>query len=221
MKASAAVFDLDGTLVDNIRYHLEAWVALARAEGVELTAERFARELSGKKTDETIPLLLGREVAPDAIARLAAQKEAHYRALYAPHVALLPGAEALLRGLRARGLKVAIASAAPPDNRAFVLDRLGVAGLFDAVVGAENAPRGKPFPDLFLAAAAAVGVPPERCVAFEDAPLGVQAARAASMRVVGLTTTSPAGELLAAGAEWALADFEGLPPALRQRLDLP
>lgn len=218
VKALAAVFDLDGTLVDNIPYHLEAWVALARAEGVELTVERFARELSGKKTDETIPLLLGREVAPDEIARLAAQKEAHYRALYGPHVALLRGAEALLQGLRARGLKVAIASAAPPENRAFVLERLGAFGFFDAVVGAEGAPRGKPFPDLFLAAANAIGTAPERCVAFEDAPLGVQAARAASMRVVGLTTTSTEGELREAGAEWVLADFAQLPPELRQLL---
>lgn len=221
MRASAAVFDLDGTLVDNISYHLEAWVALARSEGVELTAERFARELSGKKTDETIPLLLGREVAPDEIARLAAQKEAHYHALYGPHVALIRGAEALLHGLRARGLKVAIASAAPAVNRAFVLEKLGVTGLFDAVVGAESAPRGKPFPDLFLAAADAVGVPPERCIAFEDAPLGVQAARAASMRVVGLTTTSGEGDLREAGAEWVLADFGDLPADLRQLLGLP
>jgi beta-phosphoglucomutase family hydrolase len=221
VRASAAVFDLDGTLVDNISYHLEAWVALARSEGVELTAERFARELSGKKTDETIPILLGREVTPAEIARLAAQKEAHYRALYGPHVALMGGAEALLHGLRARGQKVAIASAAPAENRAFVLETLGVTGLFDAVVGAESAPRGKPFPDLFLAAAEAVGVPPERCVAFEDAPLGVQAARAASMRVVGLTTTSAEGELREAGAEWVLADFGDLPADLRQLLGLP
>jgi beta-phosphoglucomutase len=220
VKASAAVFDLDGTLVDNIAYHLEAWVALARSEGVELTAERFARELSGMKTSETIPLLLGRELAPDAIARLAAQKEAHYRALYGPHRSFVPGAEALLRGLRGRGLKVAIASAAPPENRAFVLEGLGAAGLFDAVVGGEDAPRGKPFPDLFLAAARAVGVPPERCVAFEDAPLGVRAARAASMRVAAVTTTSAEGELRDAGAEWVVADFERLPEGLLGLLGL-
>ncbi|HEU4412023.1 MAG TPA: HAD family phosphatase [Polyangiaceae bacterium] len=221
MKASAAVFDLDGTLVDNIAYHLEAWVALARGEGVELTTERFARELSGKKTDETIPLLLGREVAPDELARLAAQKEAHYRALYGPHRALVPGAGPLLSGLKGRGLKVAIASASPPENRAFVLEGLGVAGLFDAIVGGEDVPRGKPSPDLFLAAARALGTPPERCVAFEDAPLGVRAARAASMRVAALTTTSPEGELREAGAEWVVADFERLPADLRALLDLP
>lgn len=221
MKASAAVFDLDGTLVDNIGHHLEAWVALARSQGVELTAERFARELSGMKTGETIPLLLGRDVAPDEIARLAAQKEEHYRTLYGPHLALVPGAEALLRGLRARGLKVAIASAAPPENRAFVLEGLGVTGLFDAVVGGEDAPRGKPFPDLFLAAARALGTPAERCVAFEDAPLGVRAARAASMRVAAITTTSPEIDLRDAGAEWVVADFERLPDDLRRLLDQP
>ncbi len=220
VKAAAAVFDLDGTLVDNISHHLEAWVALARSEGVELTRERFARELSGKKTDETLPLLLGRALDGGEVARLAARKEAHYRTLYAPHLAFVPGAEALVRGLRARGAKVAIASAAPPENRAFVLEGLGAAGLFDAVVGAEDAPRGKPFPDLFLAAARALGVPPERCVAFEDAPLGVLAARAAAMRVVGLTTTSASDELLAAGAEWALPDFERLPADLAALLGL-
>lgn len=220
VKALAAVFDLDGTLVDNMAYHLEAWAELARSEGRELTAERFARELAGKKTDETLPLLLGRPVTADEAERLAARKEAHYRALYRPHLALVPGAGSLLRALRGRGLRAAIASAAPPENRALVLDGLALGGLFDAVVGGEAAARGKPFPDLFLAAARALGVAPEHCVAFEDAPLGVRAARAAGMRAAAVTTTSPREELLSAGAEWALDDFERLPADLRALLDL-
>jgi beta-phosphoglucomutase family hydrolase len=207
----AAVFDMDGTLVDNMRFHAEAWVAISRRLGVEASAERFEREFAGKKNEEIFPLLLGRRVPPEELERLAEEKESHYRALYGPHVALHTGAEGFLRRLRGAGVKLAVATAAPKRNRELVLDGLGIRGWFGRVVGAEEVTRGKPAPDIFLAAARALGVEPEACVAFEDAVNGVRSARAAGMLTVGLTTTTPAEMLRDAGAHWTAPDFEALP----------
>lgn len=214
----AAVFDLDGTLVDNIRWHLQAWVEMGRRLGADITAEQFEREYSGRRNEEIFPAVARRPLAPDELARLAAEKEARYRELYGPHLRLLDGAGPLLDALELARVPFAIASAAPAENRAFVLEGLGLQRSFRAVVGAEAVTRGKPFPDLFLAAAAAVDVPPERCLAFEDAVLGVQAARAAGMDVVGLTTTTSAALLREAGARWTASDFTGLPAELRAGL---
>jgi beta-phosphoglucomutase len=203
---------------DNMGAHAQAWVETARSLGVALAAETVQREFAGRRNDELFPRVLGRPVAADELARLAEAKEALYRALYRPHLRPLAGTEALLDALRARGVRCAVASAAPTANRAFVLDGLGWWGRFDAVVGAEEVARGKPFPDLFLRAAERVGVEPAACLVFEDATLGVQAARAAGMRACGVTTAEPAAVLLAAGAFACAPDFTALPEAVRALL---
>ena len=207
----AAVFDMDGTLVDNMRFHSEAWVVISRRLGVEATAERFEREFAGKKNEEIFPELLGRSVPSEELERLAEEKESHYRSLYAPHLALHKGADGFLGRLRTAGVKLAVATAAPQGNRTLVLDGLGIRGWFARVVGAEEVTRGKPAPDIFLAAAKALGVEPGACVAFEDAVNGVRSARAAGMLTVGVTTTTPAEVLREAGAHWAVPDFDALP----------
>jgi beta-phosphoglucomutase family hydrolase len=214
----AAIFDMDGTLVDNMRYHSEAWVALSRRLGLDATAERFEREFAGKKNEEILPILLGRPVPPEELAQLAEEKETHYRKLYAPHLSLMPGAEAFIARLRSAGVRLAIATAAPTGNRTMVLDGLGIRSLFARVVGAEEVRRGKPAPDIFLAAAQAIGAEPSTCVVFEDAVNGILAARAAGMFAVGITTTTPAEVLREAGAHWTAPDFTTLPPELEARL---
>ncbi|MCC6806072.1 MAG: beta-phosphoglucomutase family hydrolase [Deltaproteobacteria bacterium] len=203
----AALFDLDGTLVDNMRYHFAAWRKTAAALGVTLDDRTIQREFAGKKNDEIIPIVLGRAASPAEIANIAWQKESAYRDAYAAHVALVPGALALIDALRARGMKTAIASAAPPENRAMVLDALMLRARFDAIAGGEECKRGKPWPDIFLLAAERVGVAPAECVVFEDAVLGVKAAVAAGAVVVGVTTVEPAHALLGAGARMTIKDF--------------
>ena len=208
----AAVFDMDGTLVDNMRFHGEAWERLARRLGSPATREDFERRWAGKKSGEILPMLLGRTVPEEEAARLAAEKEADYRAAYGSRVAPVAGLLPLLGRLRAAGVRLALATAAPAENRALVLAGLGLGEAFEATAGPEDAARGKPFPDLFLAAARRLGLPPDRCVAFEDAANGVRAARAAGMEVVGVATGEPASELLAAGARFAAPDYASLPP---------
>lgn len=213
----AAVFDMDGTLVDNMKFHARAWVELMRRLGVEVAPERFELEWAGKKNAEIFPLLLGPRPAAE-IEALSDEKEVRYRDLYRPHLRPLPGLVALLDRLAASGAALAVASAAPPLNRDFVLDGLGLRPRFRAVIGAEHAARGKPHPDIFLAAARALEVDPARCVAFEDAVNGVRAARAAGMQVAALLTTAAPADLREAGARWLLRDFEALPADLEAAL---
>ncbi|MBJ6765745.1 HAD family phosphatase [Myxococcaceae bacterium JPH2] len=214
----AAVFDMDGTLIDNMDFHNRAWVALSRRLGLDTTAERFQTEFAGKKNEEILPELLGRPLSAEELASLADEKESHYRTLYRPHLALHVGADAFLARLSAAGIRLAVATAAPQGNRELVLDGLAIRARFERVVGAEEVTRGKPAPDIFLAAAKALAVPPESCIAFEDAINGVLSARAAGMVTVGITTTTSAEQLLRAGAQYTAPDFASLPEPLLARL---
>jgi beta-phosphoglucomutase family hydrolase len=214
----AAIFDMDGTLVDNMRYHSEAWVAFSQRRGIQATSEQFEREYAGKKNEELLPLLFGRPIAPEELVQLAEEKETHYRRIYAPHLALIRGASDFIARLKIAGVRLAVATAAPSDNRAFVLDGLAIRQTFERVVGAEEVARGKPSPDIFLAAAQALGIAPSACVVFEDAVNGILAARAAGMAAVGITSTTPPELLLKAGAQWTALDFTSLPAELEAKL---
>jgi HAD superfamily hydrolase (TIGR01509 family) len=211
-----ALFDLDGTLVDNMRIHNAAWTAVAALHGRTVSPERIQHDWAGKKNDELIPLMMGREVSAEELKEIEHQKESRYREQAAGHLVELPGTSALLERLRAAGYKLAVATAAPPENRALVLEGLKLRRFFDAVVGPEGAVRGKPAPDIFLAAARVLSVSPAQCVVFEDAPNGVRAGVAAGCAVIGVTTTVDAQALREAGATWTLPDFRSLPPQLEQ-----
>lgn len=211
----AVLFDLDGTLVDNMPYHIQAWIETARLLGRELDAADVMRDLAGRRNEEILPMLAGRAMTVAEVAGLADAKEARYRELYRPHVAPIAGAAALLDELDAHGVAVGIASAAPRPNRDMVLDRLGLRARFAAVAGAEEVRRGKPAPDLFLLGASRLGVEPARVLVFEDAHLGVAAARAAGMRVCGVTTCESAAVLEGAGAMACAPDLSALPDAVR------
>jgi beta-phosphoglucomutase len=219
VKIRAAIFDLDGTLVDNMGFHLRAWQEISSRLGISVTAEQFERELAGRKNEEIFPQLLGRPVPEDELLALAEEKESRYRELYRNQVLAMPGAPELLEMLASRQVKLAVASAAPVKNRQMVLEALGWTHRFDAVVGGEGL-RGKPAPDIFLAAAERIGVEPQFCVAFEDAVHGVASACAAGMRVAGILSTTPPELLRSAGAEWTARDFRALPAELRHLLEI-
>ncbi len=212
----AALFDLDGTLVDNMNIHTDAWVEISRRYGPAVPRERFIREWAGKKNEELIPLMLGREASAEEVARIARDKEALYRARAPSELREVPGTTALLERLKRQSTKRAVATAAPEGNRKLVLDPtgLGLGRFFDAVVGPEGAVRGKPAPDIFLACAKALSVEPEHCIVFEDALNGVRAGVAAGMPVVAVSTTTDAESLREAGARWVVADYTRLPADL-------
>jgi beta-phosphoglucomutase family hydrolase len=220
MRFQGALFDLDGTLVDNMAFHIEAWLAFAGALGLPTTKETFEHKYSGMLNAEIFPSLLGRTLSVEELEHYAEQKESTYRTLYAPHLRPAPGLIAFLEELARAGLPCAVATAGPPKNRAFVLDGLDIRRFFRSVVGAEHVKRGKPAPDIFVQAAQSLALDPKTCVVFEDALHGVTAGCAAGCAVVAVTTLMSEEALRAAGATWVVRDFGALPRDLEEALGI-
>lgn len=215
----AVLFDMDGTLVDNMAFHTRALIEVTKRRlGIDLAAEFVDQEFAGRKNLEIFEIITGRPRQDRAAAGWAAEKEVLYRELYGPHLSLIQGTHELLTRLRDAGKRVALASAAPVENRAFVLDGLKLRSMFDQIVGQEDAPRGKPAPDLFLAAASRLGLEPSLCLVFEDAVNGILGARAAGMQAVGITTVCSPETLRNAGARWTMPDLAELPEDLERML---
>lgn len=205
---SAAIFDMDGVLVDSGVYHRAAWRALLKELGTEPTDGEFWRLTIGRPVEEALPVLLGRPLSSTEIARYSKRKTDFYHQLSGGRVPPVTGAVAFVQALEARAVPRALASSASAWSVAAALRGLGLT--FPVVLTAEDVDRGKPDPEIYLAAAARLGVPPRACVVFEDALVGVEAARRAGMQVIGLTTAYTEAELAAAGAHPVLANFEGL-----------
>jgi len=193
MAAKAVLWDLDGVLVDSTRFHYEAYRRLMAESGRDVGFDEF-RNLIGLR-NETILQRLFSELPLQEMGRLAHRKEELFRELIAGKVEALPGAADLVRRLRDAGVLLAIVSSTPRANIELILGSLGLAEAFAAVVGAEDAQRGKPHPEGFLAAAQRLEVPPARCVVLEDAPEGIAGGKAAGMRCIGVATTRPPGRL--------------------------
>jgi len=194
----AVLWDLDGVLVDTGRFHYQAWCQLLSELGRSLSEEEFSRTF-GLRNDLILRDMLG-EVSAEEVTRLSERKEALFRHHAAGRVTLLPGAIELVRRTRDEGRRMALVTSTPQANIDFVLEQVGLAGAFDAIVTAEDVSRGKPDPEGCLLAARRLGVMPERCLVIEDAPGGIEAARRAGMHSLAVTTTRPREELTAADA---------------------
>jgi beta-phosphoglucomutase len=203
----AVIWDLDGTLIDSSDYHWEAWQAVSAAEKFTLTYEQFVDDF-GKRNDEILRGRLGAEIEDHEIARLSRLKEEKYRELVRTRgLVLLPGVEHWLRNLKSEGWKHALGTSAPRGNIDAVFAALDIEKYFDAVMSSEEVRHGKPHPDVFLAAAEKLNAPPQHCVVIEDAPAGIEAARRAGMKSIGVRTTHPELE-----ADWVVETLDQLPP---------
>jgi len=182
----AVLWDMDGTLIDSEEFHWISWRDTLANEGISITREQFLSSF-GQRNDSIIPRLLGAAATPERIERIATAKEELYRHLVRSEgISPLPGVARWLHDLHKEGWLQAIASSAPRANVDTVLEVLSATHIFQGIVSAEDVHRGKPDPEVFLAAASRVGVPPERCIVVEDAVAGVQAARNAGMKSIGV-----------------------------------
>ncbi len=185
---------MDGVLADNSDYHVLAWTAYARRFGRELAPDDIKRRL-GFNNRDYMRFVFEREPTHEEVVASTVEKEALYRELYGPHLVRPAGLIELLEAARRAGLPCGVATSAPADNVSFVLDGLDLRPYFQQVVDASQVRNSKPDPEIYLQAAARLGVPPERCLVFEDAIAGIQAGHAAGMRVIALTTSYPAAIL--------------------------
>jgi beta-phosphoglucomutase len=206
------VFDLDGTLVHNMPIHEDAFFEFIDRHSLPRLTEQDRGRFEGRRNRDIFPDLFGRPLSEEEQEAFSGEKEALYRELSRGRLRPLPGLMALLDRLEAAHVPIAIATSAPADNVPHTLGELGLLRLLPRVVRSDEVPRGKPHPDVFLEAARRIGVPPETCVAFEDAPLGVLSARGAGMRVVGVTTSFSAAAFAEQSAppDLCIADFTEL-----------
>ena len=205
-KRRGYIFDMDGTIVDNVPYHIKAWKAFSRAHGREL-AESDIISWMGMTNRVYQERMLGRPVTDDESRRLSDEKEEMYRALYAPHMRLPDGLRAFLDKAHADGIACAVATGAPSGNVKFVMDGLSLRGDFETIVDETMYKKCKPDPECFLTAARIIGCAPANCIVFEDAVSGIKAAKAAGMKAVGIAFTQPREVLLSAGADLAIESF--------------
>jgi HAD superfamily hydrolase (TIGR01509 family) len=206
---AAIIFDMDGVLVDSGAHHRAAWASLCAELSLSPPSD-FWRLTIGRPAEEAVGLLVGGVSAGEAV-RLAERKRAHYTAHSRRGIVPVAGVCAYVAALAERGIPRAVATSATRPDVERLLGAIGLSGSFETVVSADDVRRGKPDPAVYLKAAELLGVAPAGCLVFEDAVVGVHAARAATMRVIGVATSYTATELVAAGAERAIPDFEGLP----------
>jgi HAD superfamily hydrolase (TIGR01509 family) len=193
----AVIFDLDGTLVDNMSLHAEAFGVFATRHGLPALTPSDRARLDGRRNSEIFPVLFGREMAREEWQAYEHEKEGLYREVSRGRLTMVAGLPALLARLAAGHVAVALATSAPELNVAHTLREVGLAGAFPIVVRGDQVARGKPAPDVFLEASRRLDVPPERCVVFEDAPMGIVAAKAARMRVVAIASSFSAAQFMA------------------------
>ena len=211
----ALLFDLDGTLIDSMPLHHEAWVAWHARRGIAMNAGMFFTSTAGRSNAEIlIDMFPAHSAAEHGV--MADDKEAIYRTFAVRSLALIAGAQAFVERARAAGLKLAVCTASTVPNMALAFERFGIDAWVDTVTSPADGLRGKPHPDIFLEAARRLGVAPDRCIVFEDAPLGVEGARRAGMKAVALTTTLPADafaaydNLLAHAPDFTTLDLSAL-----------
>jgi HAD superfamily hydrolase (TIGR01509 family) len=193
-----ALFDWDGVIIDSSKHHEVSWERLAREAGRPLPEGHFKKGF-GRKNEFIIPEILGWTRDAAEILRLSLRKEELYRTVVADRgLDPLPGVRTWLERLRDAGVPCAIGSSTHRANIDLSLGLIGLAEFFSAIVTAEDVSHGKPDPEVFLTAAARLDRLPERCVVFEDALVGIEAAHAGGMRVVAVATTHPLAQLTAA-----------------------
>ena len=207
--AYAALWDMDGTLVDTAELHFQAWEAVCREMGRDFSRAEFAATF-GLRNPEIFAALFGDRLSAAEAAEWSDRKEEQYRAAARRGVELLPGVRALLEDLHRIGFRQAIGSSAPRANLELILRLTGIERFFGAVIGMEETQRGKPDPQVFQVAAERLGVAPARCVVLEDAVAGVQAARAAGMKCVAVRAVGhhPEAALRQAGADLVVDSLE-------------
>lgn len=179
---------MDGVLVDSAAYHFAAWRDALTPDGVDFTHDLF-RATFGQRNDTVLRRLFGEHVTDAEIARISDRKESLYRRrLVDDGIDALPGVRSWLQALHDAGWRQAVASAAPRANVVAVVDALDIGRFFGALTSAEDVTRGKPDPQVFLTAAARLATPASRSIVIEDAPAGLEGARRAGMKCVGVLT---------------------------------
>ena len=206
----ALIFDMDGTLVDNMEYHKQSWIELFKLHQLYLDYYTFDQHYHKGSLVEIMSRLFPRITDPKELFRIGSYKEELYRELYRPHVQALDGLYTFLDLQQQQHVPMGIATMGDQHNIDFIFEALELEAYFHSTTGGHQVTNGKPHPEIFLTAAKKLGVAPEDCLVFEDTRSGVTAARAAGMQVIGLTTMFDQKTLVELGCIQAVEDFNAL-----------
>lgn len=189
MKNFAVIFDMDGTLLDNNPYHLKAWQSFFKEHGKTLTEKEYKEKVSGITSAATIRKFFDDQLNDEEVTAYRHQKEEIYRRLIAPYMKPVNGLIPFLKTLQKENIPLAIATSATKENIDFTIKKLQLQSYFTCIVDTTMVSKGKPDPDIYLAAAKELNIRPEYCVAFEDSINGIRSAGAADMKVVAVDTS--------------------------------
>ena len=193
-----AIFDMDGTIVDSMKLHKKVWQEIAAKYGRKMSLEETSDKMHGINS-EILERIFPDKLTESGKQKIADEKENLFRKRFDPENNMIKGLVPLLQQLKYAGVPCALGSAAPPENVDFVFDTLGIRPFFKGVIHEDHVVAGKPNPDVFIKAAALLGMPPEQCVVFEDSTSGAEAGAAAGCKVIVLLTSK------------SKADFDGTP----------
>ncbi|MEG3440062.1 HAD-IA family hydrolase [Pannus brasiliensis CCIBt3594] len=213
----AVLFDMDGTIINNVPLHQQVWKEFTRLHGLNLSDEELSYA-KGRKALEVVAHFFGEDLGHDEIARLTEERQILYRERLATAnteaVSQIAGVEAYLIGLGNLGVPRVLATDAPLANVEAVFRKFNFTPYFDALITSDRIQHGKPHPEIFLTAARQAGANPHRCLVAEDSAAGIAAAKAAGCACLALATTQSKADLQRQAADFIAADFYNLPAAI-------
>jgi beta-phosphoglucomutase-like phosphatase (HAD superfamily) len=209
-KVEALIFDMDGTMIDSMPWHARSWVEFVARHGLKLDVTDILARTTGRTGVECMRELFERDLSDAECQAMVHEKEEIYRAMFSDNFTEVAGFTAFAKAAVARGVKVAVGTAGDKHNIEFAMSRLKMDPLPLAIVGGDEGFAGKPTPEIFVEAARRIGVAPERCIVFEDAPFGIEAARRGGMRAVAVCSTHTAAELAGPHVIAAVRDYDEL-----------
>jgi len=209
-KTEALIFDMDGTMIDSMPWHAKSWMVFARRHGIAIDVSDLLARTTGRTGTECMRVLFERALSDAECDALVHEKETIYRDMFSDNFTEVAGFNAFAKAAVARGLKIAVGTAGDRHNIEFAMSRLKMDPLPLAIVGGDEGLSGKPTPAIFLEAARRIGVDPARCIVFEDAPFGIEAARRGGMRAVAVCSTHTPAELAGPHVIAAVRDYEEL-----------
>ncbi|MCS4433828.1 HAD family hydrolase [Aquiflexum gelatinilyticum] len=205
----AIIFDMDGTLVDNIPYHRDAWLEFLQQHGIHLNSSQFHAQNHGT-IDEMMQRFFPQIEDPHQLYELGQEKERTYREMYRPHIQEVNGLTAFLQAIKAKGLQSLLATMGDQPNIDFTLDSLEIRSYFSFTTGGHEVSKGKPDPEIFLLSMEKARLRPEECLVIEDSQGGILAAKRGGLQVVGISTSESKETLLSLGCDGVVGDFEEL-----------
>ena len=208
MDVKAVIFDLDGTLIDNNEYHLQSWIQYLKNQDREISEEEYKARVNGRTNKDVIEYIYRRKMDDEEALVYAHEKEAIYRELYKQHIRPVAGLMDLLKEIKDLGIPMAIATSGIQVNIDFMFTHIPMREYFTVIVNSSHIKKGKPDPEIYIKTAELLKVDPASCLVFEDAVVGINSAKAAGMKVIGVLTTHTAGEL--AGADMLIQDYTEL-----------